>query len=111
YFELKDGGYLDTGTYKWDQPAQSAYRTYAGNGYSPAGSGRDPITYLSYENGESIHAKGKYVIDTGAGGTIIWLLNYGYTYTRPDGKRGTNTLLADVKCAFLQRNCPGPMTP
>jgi len=65
YNTLVDLDYLSNGTYVFDQEAKAAYRTYDAqrypNGFVPtvaphnrrAGAG-----YLSYENGESIAAKG-----------------------------------------------------
>lgn len=114
YNMLKELGYLDAGTYVFDEEAKSAYRTYDAAQY-PQGfipsmaphNQRDGAGYLSYENGESIAAKGQWVRETGVGGTIIWLINYGYLNgAGPGGTGGSNPLLAAVKCSFLARGCP-----
>lgn len=111
YYMLKELGYIDAGQLVFDNEAQAIYRTYPAaqypQGFIPTISPhnqRDGIAYVTYENGQSIHAKGNWVRNGGAAGTIIWMINYGDT-------GNTNTLMADVKCAFLQRGCPGPMTP
>ncbi|WP_158703068.1 glycosyl hydrolase family 18 protein [Allosphingosinicella vermicomposti] len=110
YFMLKELGYIDAGQLVFDDEAQAIYRTYPEaqypQGFKPSMSPhnqRDGIAYVTYENGLSIQAKGNYVRNGGAAGTIIWMINYGDTGS-------TNTLMADVKCAFLQKGCPGPMT-
>jgi chitinase len=99
YSELVRLGYLSNGTYHWDTISQVGYRSYGGGGYVPP---LDPAMsragFLSYENEESIAAKGKWVRDTKLGGTIIWTVNYGYL---PNTK--TNPLLTATKSSFLQR--------
>jgi len=119
YNTLVELGYLNNGTYVFDQQAQSAYRTYDAqrypNGYVPPmapHNGRRGAGYLSYENGDSIAAKGRWVRETGVGGTIIWMVNYGYLDgPGQGGAGGTNPLMAAVKCSFLSRSCPAPQTP
>lgn len=116
YNTLVELGYLDNGTYVFDQESRSAYRTYDAqrypNGFVPAmapHNQRRGAGYLSYENGESIAAKGQWVRETGVGGTIIWMVNYGYLRGNgPGGSGGTNPLMAAVKCSFLLRGCPAP---
>ncbi|WP_226372768.1 glycosyl hydrolase family 18 protein [Allosphingosinicella flava] len=113
YNMMKELGYIDNGQMVFDEEAQAIYRTYPAaefpQGYIPPPStgihhNRRGIAYVTYENGRSIQAKGNWVRGGGAGGVIIWMINYGDT-------GNSNTLMADVKCSFLQRACPGPMTP
>lgn len=121
YNMLVELGYLSNGTYAFDAQAQAAYRTYTGpaypRGFRPAMAPHDARAaagYLSYENGESIAAKGAWVRDarTGVGGAILWTINYGYLQgSGPDGSRGSNPLLAVVKCSFLRKGCPAAGTP
>lgn len=95
YENLVRLGYLDHGVRHFDAEASSTYRVYDG-GYIPAlDPDRYPAGMLSYEDEESIAAKGAYTRAGGAGGTIIWTLNYG---ALPDG---SNPLLEAVKQAFL----------
>lgn len=55
-------------------------------------------TFVSYENEQSVTAKGNYVKSNNLGGTIIWTINQGYnpSSAMPD------SLLQAVKAAFLQ---------
>jgi GH18 family chitinase len=100
-------GYLDHGDYVWEPETQTSYRTYAG-GYSPAQRPGTVSGYISYEEPATIAAKGAWALSErageGAGGTIIWLVNYGTT----DGVN--NPLLTAVKKAFLDPGAtePGP---
>ncbi|WP_342248793.1 glycoside hydrolase family 18 protein [Sphingomonas sp. OTU376] len=98
YSELVRWGYLNRGTYSWDETSQVGYRSYPG-GFSPAGSGLSQAGFLSYEDELSIAAKGLYVRQTGLGGAIIWAINYDHM---PDG---TNPLLSAVKRNF-RTNAP-----
>lgn len=94
YSELRRMGYLSHGTYSWDEAAQVGYRSY------PAGyvaDGRRPAGFLSYENEQSIAAKGRWVRETGVGGAIIWMINYGYQHDTE-----TNPLMQAVKQSFLE---------
>lgn len=121
YNMLVELGYLANGTYAFDTRAQAAYRTYTGaaypRGFRPSVAPHDrraAAGFLSYENAESIAAKGAWVRSprTGVGGTIVWTINYGYLQgSGPGGSRGSNPLLAAVKCSFLLRGCPAPVTP
>lgn len=94
YSELVRMGYLTNGTYAWDEIARSSYRSYAGGGYTPAGSKRNKAGFLSYEDPASIAAKAAYVREAGLGGTILWAINYDYL------PNGTSPLLAAVKQEF-----------
>lgn len=102
---LVEDGYLDHGQLSWDEAASSTYRTYdeeyGEQGYvPPSDRDREPAGFLSYEDERSIAAKGAYARETGLGGTILWVLNYG---ALPDG---TNPLLDAVAESFLDR-APG----
>ncbi|NYT39294.1 glycoside hydrolase family 18 protein [Sphingomonas sp. R-74633] len=94
YSELVRMGYLTNGTYHWDAEAQVGYRSYAGGGYTPAGSGRNKAGFLSFENEQSIAAKAAWVREAGLGGTILWAINYDYL------PNGTSPLLGAVKKEF-----------
>jgi len=97
YSELDRMGYLTHGTRHWDEEAKSTYRLYDG-GYVPAlDPGRYPAGLLSYEDEQSITAKGDWVRETGVGGTILWTINYGWL-----PRTGTNPLMDAVKSSFLE---------
>ena len=99
-------GYLDNGVRHFDEEASSTYRVYGDGGYVPAlDPERYPAGMLSYEDEESIAAKGAYTRAGGAGGTILWTLNYG---ALPDG---SNPLLQAVKNAFLVDEPEDPEAP
>jgi chitinase len=106
YSVLDQLGYLSHGTRKWDAEAQSTYRVYGNGGfvadreYGPDGEElplRAPAGLLSYEDEQSIAAKGKWVRETGVGGTILWTMNYGWL-----PRTGTNPLMDAVKESFLE---------
>ncbi|WP_418064295.1 glycosyl hydrolase family 18 protein [Pimelobacter simplex] len=101
YTRLVELGYLSHGTRRFDADASSTYRSYGGGGYVPPTEPglppRRPAGFLSYEDEESIAAKADYVAAGGAGGTIVWTLNYG---ALPDG---SNPLLDAIGDAFLRR--------
>jgi len=106
YGYLDRMGYTRNGTRHWDEASQSTYRTYeqyGTTGYVPPHNPQHPLDetrvpagFLSYEDEQAIQAKGDYVKQTGAGGTIIWALNYGWVE-----RTQSNPLLAAVKHAFL----------
>lgn len=96
---LKNRGYLNHGTYVWHEEAKMGSRWYGpGNGYPDgyAGDGGAASGWLSYEDENSIAAKGAWVRNTGIGGTIIWVINYGSA----DGV--SNPLMDAVGEAFLR---------
>jgi len=99
YSELVRMGYLTNGDYRWDEVAQSSYRTYNG-GYTPPKSKRNKAGFLTYEDARSIGAKARWVRQTGLGGTILWAVNYDYL---PDG---TSPLMAAVKQEFQPQPQP-----
>ena len=57
--------------------------------------------YLSYENAQSVAAKGAYVNRNGLGGTIIWTLGEGYV---PEQAGQPNALLKAVAAGFRPTN-------
>jgi chitinase len=107
YGALDRMGYLDHGTRHWDEEARSTYRTYEQYGTAgyvppenpdyPYDDDRFPAGFLSYEDEQSIQAKGDWVKETGAGGAILWTLNYGWV-----PRTRSNPLLDAVKRAFLE---------
>ncbi|MBC6983773.1 glycoside hydrolase family 18 protein [Caulobacter sp. 17J80-11] len=97
YRVLVEKGYLSHGVRRWDEEAQSVYRSYGGGGYVPAVDPTSPPAgFLSYEDEQSIAAKGAWVRSTGVGGVILWTIDYGWL---PESQ--TNPLLAAVKQSFL----------
>lgn len=108
YAQLAKHGYLSNGIYGFEASSQMGYRTYPGGGYTPTTRNTGATGYVSYEDETSIAAKGAWSQSTregeGAGGTIIWLVNYGTT------NGVNNPLLFAVKKAFLDPNAtdPGP---
>ena len=61
--------------------------------------GPQNCNFVSYEDAESIAAKGDYVKSQGLGGAIIWTIGQGYTASAPAGQR--DPLMQAVKAAFL----------
>ena len=98
YGNLVRRGYLSHGTQTWDPVAKQNWRTYGAGGYLPAGPELASVAgYLTYEDPDSIRAKGEWVIANGLGGAIIWLINHG----SPDGR--TNPLMDAAKTGFKVR--------
>ncbi len=95
YANLVNGGFLSAGTYTWDPLTRMGYRTYEGGFTGHAAGNWSTSGYLTYEDPASIAAKGKWVRETGVGGTILWTINYG----TPDGVN--NPLLNAVKQSFI----------
>lgn len=62
-------GYYSSATYRWDASAQVPYLS------SSSGIGAQACTFLSYEDPQSVTAKGNYVRSNGLGGTIMWTIN------------------------------------
>jgi chitinase len=56
----------------WDATAQAAYLSYA----APAGP--QGCHFVTYEDEQSIAAKGAYVKGAGLGGAIVWTINQGH---------------------------------
>lgn len=59
--------------------------------------GPDNCNFISYENAQSISAKGAYANRNGLGGTIIWTIGQGYI---PEQSSAPNALLDAVGAAF-----------
>ncbi|HZZ84798.1 MAG TPA: glycosyl hydrolase family 18 protein [Anaeromyxobacteraceae bacterium] len=83
--------YYSAAAYHWDSVASEGYLSFA------QATGPQGCTFVSYEDGSSIAAKGQWVRANGFGGTIIWTVNQGYI-----ASSGTNPPLQAVKAAFLQ---------
>jgi chitinase len=64
--------YAPKGTYTWDPTASAGYLSFA-SATGPAG-----CTMISYEDPQSIAAKGAYVQSQGLGGAMIWTVNQGH---------------------------------
>jgi chitinase len=64
--------YAPKGTYTWDATAKQGYLSFA-SATGPAG-----CTLISYEDEQSIAAKGAYVQSQGLGGAMIWTVNQGH---------------------------------
>jgi GH18 family chitinase len=95
YMELvKDGAFKQpNGQIKWDSAAKQSYVTY-----SPPWK-RYPQTsvgFLSFEDEQSIAAKGQYIKTNGLGGSMIWTINYGCT----NAGNGDNPLLSAAKASL-----------
>ena len=89
---LYNAGMLDPTKYTFDAAAQTGYYTY-----SPAKVfNTNPVTMLTTEDLDSIAAKGAWAKAGNCGGTIVWMINYGYV---PALK--TNPPMAAIKKAFL----------
>jgi chitinase len=84
------------------QPAARTFDSIAKVPYlsSAAGLGPQDCNFISYEDAESIAAKGAYVRSKALGGTIIWTIGEGHIATAPAGSR--DPLLVAVRQAFLQ---------
>jgi chitinase len=80
----------------YDSVAEAPYLANA----SAFGPGKG-CTFLSYENAQSIAAKGAYARRNGLGGTIIWNLGEGYV---PENVGAENALLEAVNAAFQPTN-------
>ncbi len=64
--------------------------------------GPNSCNFLSYENPQSVAAKGAYANRNGLGGTIIWTIGQGYISTASAGQQ--NALLDAVNTAFHPTN-------
>jgi chitinase len=68
------------------------------NGFGPS---NNKCNFLSYENPQSVTAKGNYVNRNGLAGTIIWTIGEGYV---PEQVGQENALLDAVNAAFKPAN-------
>jgi GH18 family chitinase len=85
--------YYDASAYRWDAAAGAPYLTFS------APKGPQGCNFISYENEQSIAAKGDYARSQGLGGTIIWTIGQGHLPGAPLGSR--DPLLAAAHQAFL----------
>lgn len=85
--------YYSSTARQWDPGAMVPYLTLSGS--NPEG-----CTYLTYEDAQSISAKGAWVKAQGLGGVIIWTINEGYLAGADAGSR--NPLLDAMQASFLQ---------
>ncbi|HEY8039704.1 MAG TPA: glycoside hydrolase family 18 protein [Polyangiaceae bacterium] len=85
--------YLTPSARQWDTGAMVPYLTFA------APRGPDACTFLSYEDEQSLGAKGAYAKSKGLGAVIVWQMNQGYIASAPAGQR--NKLLDALGAALL----------
>jgi len=85
--------YLPAAARTFDAEAQAPYLS------APAGVGPQSCTLITYEDPESIAAKGAYLRAQGLGGVIIWTIAEGYSASAPAGSR--DPLMQAVKRALL----------
>lgn len=76
----------------WDPVAQVPYLSLP----TPE---RHGCRYVSYEDEQSLLAKGSFAKRNGYGGTIVWTISQGYFPERPAGQR--NPLMVALKRGFL----------
>lgn len=84
--------YFDVSSRRWDSIASVPYLTFT----SPRGS--SSCTFVSYDDAESIAAKGAYAKSAGIGGTIIWTIAQGAVPGADPASR--NPLLEAARQAF-----------
>lgn len=94
------GTYLPAMTRQYDAIANAPWLG------SAQGQGPQACTYVSYEDAQSIAAKGAWVQAQGLGGTIIWTISQGHVPSLPAGDR--DPLLDAVRDAFLGTVAPPP---
>lgn len=85
--------YVPAATRTFDTEAKAPYLS------SQAGVGPQACNFISYEDAESIAAKGAYARARGLGGAIIWTIADGYLAQAPAGSR--DPLMQAMKQAFL----------
>jgi GH18 family chitinase len=85
--------YRPAATRHFDAAAQVPYLS------SAAGAGPQRCNFISYEDAESIAAKGAFVRDRGLGGAIVWTINQGHLPDAPAG--GRDPLMRAMQAAFL----------
>ncbi len=86
--------YYDAALRKYDGAAQAPYLSSA----AAFGNMNPHCTFLSYEDAQSVAAKGAYVLQNKLGGTIIWTIGEGHQSELPAGAR--DPLLEAVHAAF-----------
>jgi chitinase len=85
-------GYYSAGLRTWDAEAQAPYLG------SAAPIGVQQCNFISYDDTQSIAAKGAFARANGLGGTIVWTLSQGYLPSLPAGQR--DPLVQAIKTAF-----------
>jgi GH18 family chitinase len=104
YRNFQRRGLLDSpsGTYVWDEEAQSGYYVYSPpTTYQKTARAKpETISMLTTEEPRSIAAKGAWARAGNCGGTIVWTINYG---TLAPASGGGNPAMEAVKKAFLVR--------
>lgn len=73
--------YYTAGARKWDATAQVPYLSYA------TAKGPNLCNFISYDDEQSIAAKGEFVKSNGYGGAIIWTLGQGHLLSAPAGQQ------------------------
>jgi chitinase len=86
--------YYSAALRKYDSAAQAPYLS----SLTAFGSMSPQCTFLSYEDAQSVTAKGAYTRQNKLGGTIIWTIGEGHQAELPAGQR--DPLLEAVRAAF-----------
>jgi chitinase len=89
-------GYYSAGRAHWDASAQVPYLG------SNTAFGSQQCKFVSYDDAQSIAAKGAYVHQNHLGGTIVWTIAQGYLPTQPAGQR--DPLMEALRTSFLYGN-------
>jgi chitinase len=90
--KLFESGVITNSTRKWDAVAQVPYLSLN----TPDSNG---CRYVSYDDEESLIAKGEFAKKNGYGGVIVWTISQGYMSNRASGLR--NPLMTALKHGFL----------
>lgn len=73
--------YYNSTARRWDDAAKAGYLTFA------SATGPQSCNFVSYEDEQSIAAKGEFVRARGLGGAIIWTIGQGHLPSAPAGSR------------------------
>ncbi|AHG87654.1 glycoside hydrolase family 18 [Gemmatirosa kalamazoonensis] len=73
--------YYSSTAYKWDATAQMGYLSFA------SATGPQGCTMVSYEDPQSVSAKGAYAKSQGLGGAIVWTIGQGHLTTAAAGQQ------------------------
>jgi chitinase len=73
--------YYGAGARQWDDVAKMGYLSFA-SPFGPQG-----CQFVTYDDEQSVAAKGAYVQSAGLGGTIVWTINQGHLPTAPLGSQ------------------------
>lgn len=85
-------GYYQPALRVWDAAAQVPYLS------SAAPLGAQQCNFVTYDDAQSIAAKGAFAKANGLGGTIVWTVAQGYLPSQPAGQR--DPLVQAIKAAF-----------